>query len=529
MEPLPFIPEPATTVQNNTPASLKKAPRDTSGEDFNPMLDKAISKQEEKVLATEQSAQPAGNNETADLGKNTKKTLADTETEDTAVNNTAKGSFEDIAESTTETVSKEAANIFTEGPSNSRDIIPGELVSQAHTQKLATTEPPVNPHAELSASPNARFLVDPMAKIVDPMAKLVDPMATLSVKPLNIQQNTDPAFPPSKAGTLLMRQIQQILDEGKNEGAIVIKGSTEVALNSKESSQQLQTLSTPVLDASREIPIQARQTGLGQIMAEDTPKTAVPQSLNTETSRQNVTEQFLNAKFGSNDKNQNENTQQQSEQRGNEGQNKNTLQQVVTGSGVNTLSADAGITDTSFNQHLGMSTSTVSSTTTPPPVAVEGKYMPGATVHVPEDKMVDTLIQRFNVNPRLQTSKLSMQLHPVELGKLKVDITVKENTISANIVAGSQQVLETLDKNIARLRTVLEDQGFTIDSFTISTNTNDSSDQQLFQEQFASHQHRHFTGKSTLTKSDGDFDSLLEEQDFPLDSTEPSQGINLTA
>ncbi len=192
------------------------------------------------------------------------------------------------------------------------------------------------------------------------------------------------------------------------------------------------------------------------------------------------------------------------------------------------LSTDTTMTETSFGQQMGISTSSANTTITTP-VSVEGKYTPGSMIPVPEDKMVDTLIQRFNINPRLQTSKITMQLHPVELGELKVDITVKENTISANIVAGSQQVLETLEKNIARLRTVLEAQGFTIESFTISTKTNDGDGQQLFQEQFDSEAQEYSAGKDTSGHESDIFDTLLEEQNLSVYSPDSLKGINLTA
>ncbi len=506
MESLPFVPEPAKPVQNNTPSSVKRSSKDNSGEEFSPMLDKAVNNQEEKVSSTEQDSQPTEHNEAADLAKDSAGTIAEKNGKDNTIATGTEGSAKAIVEEL----------------SNSRSIVPGTFLSQIHATKQqtenqavpVTQQPSVNPHAELSTAPNAKFLVDPATN--------------LPVTPVIIPEQANSVSPPSTSATLLMQQIQQILDEGKNEGAIVIKGSTEVVLNSKESAQHLQTLSNPVLDTSEEVLIQAKQTGQLQTMGEDKPKNAVPQSHTSETSRQNVTEQFLNAKFGDSDKKQNENSQQQREQRGSEGQNKNTLQQTVAGNSVNVLSTDTTMTETSFGQQMGISTSSANTTITTP-VSVEGKYTPGSMIPVPEDKMVDTLIQRFNINPRLQTSKLTMQLHPVELGELKVDITVKENTISANIVAGSQQVLETLEKNIARLRTVLEAQGFTIESFTISTKTNDGDGQQLFQEQFDSEAQEYSAGKDTSGHESDIFDTLLEEQNLSVYSPDSLKGINLTA
>jgi flagellar hook-length control protein FliK len=485
MEPLPAIPEPAKAARNDTSAGVKK----NSGEEFSPMLDKAVTNKKEK--ASHADTETSGHNEDSDFAHTSQSTTEDV---------TKKPENDNLVEAAME----ESAKTFVEGLPNSQNIIPGNVAQETQSQKLQAAN---------------------QATISLP---LIDSEADLSTITVNMQEQKDAVSQPSKAGTLLMQQIQQIIDEGQNKGAIVIKGSTETALSSKESAQHLQTLSNPGLETSGDLSIQTRQTGSLQMIAEDKVKTAVPQPVNTETSRQNVTEQFINAKFADSDKKQNENNQQQNEQRSSDGQNKNTLQQTVVANSVNTLSADAGIAETGFSHQMGISTSTAPTTMTTP-ASMEAKYVPGATVLVPEDKMVDTLIQRFNSNPRLQTSKLTMQLHPVELGKLKVDITVKENTISANIVAGSQQVLETLEKNITRLRTVLENQGFTVEAFTISTKTSDESGQELFHEQFDADTQEYLAEKETEKHDSEVFDSLLDGQDLSAYSSESLKSINLTA
>ena len=160
-------------------------------------------------------------------------------------------------------------------------------------------------------------------------------------------------------------------------------------------------------------------------------------------------------------------------------------------------------------------------------MSVEGKFAPGATQIVPEKELIDNLVQRFNVNPRLQTSKLTLQLHPAELGQLKIDILVKGDSISANIVAQSQQALETLEKHMNRLRGVLEDQGFNIDTFEITLQADSDNQQNLFQEHFDSQQQFATNSRKTSGQPEDSFDTLLDSEE--LDSLHEKSGLNVTA
>lgn len=121
-----------------------------------------------------------------------------------------------------------------------------------------------------------------------------------------------------------------------------------------------------------------------------------------------------------------------------------------------------------------------------------------------------------------------MQLHPAELGELKVDILVKEGSIKANIVAQSQQVLDILEKNMPRLRAILEDQGFSDASFEITMNDDGGRQQELFQEQFAS-QEQEFSFTKSSAKTTESFGLVLDNIDESVGSSTDNTGINVTA
>ena len=120
-----------------------------------------------------------------------------------------------------------------------------------------------------------------------------------------------------------------------------------------------------------------------------------------------------------------------------------------------------------------------------------------------------------------------MQLNPAELGSLKIDILVKDDSIKANVIAQSQQVLETLEKSVPRLRSVLEEQGFRIDSFEISMDGGGGSQKELFQEQFNSRQ-QEFTSRESSTEQTDSFGTLLNIQEKTLGHDKEKTGVNLT-
>lgn len=356
--------------------------------------------------------------------------------------------------------------------------------------------------------------------VMQPLPKTIEPEALLLT-------NSHPS--PSKAGkaeTILLQQIQQIIDEGKNIGAISVKASNPSNTTPAEESAHLQSLSSMILDESEPELIQVRQTGnYVQILPGEQQKSLNLNVAKPESGRQDITEQFLNAKISdskSNTEGQSGN-QQQDTTKGGEGQ-QNKPASLNTPIGTAATSSDTTGAETSFSQHLRAGE--ISSTTTSTPI--EGKFAPGSThATVPERELVNHLIQRFNVNPRLQTSKLTMQLHPAELGQIKIDILVKGDSLSANIVAQSQQVLETLDKNMNRLRGVLQEQGFTVDSFEITLQADEDKQQNLFQEHFDSQQQLAENMTKNSAEQDNSFDALLASETDSEEQTET--GVNVTA
>ncbi len=107
------------------------------------------------------------------------------------------------------------------------------------------------------------------------------------------------------------------------------------------------------------------------------------------------------------------------------------------------------------------------------------------TQSVHENAVLQQVAQKFRISPNLQDSKLVLKLHPAELGSLKIDIQLKDGAISASILAQSQNVLEILEKNLPRLKALMEDQGLSVGEIAISLDSDVPADHNLFEDQLA--------------------------------------------
>ena len=181
--------------------------------------------------------------------------------------------------------------------------------------------------------------------------------------------------------------------------------------------------------------------------------------------------------------------------------NEPTSQFIVTGLGTQTAATTPGHT-----------------------TAAQPSTLPPGT-QVPAEELINHLVERFSINPRLQTSKISLNLNPAELGALKIDIMVKGDSIKAHIAAGSQQIQDTIEKNMPKLRTILEQQGFTVEDFKVTLESTDSSSNDFFQQQFSSSQDS--PPRATVIPGNASFEMSLNSAEEiyvgPMDS-----GINLS-
>jgi flagellar hook-length control protein FliK len=147
---------------------------------------------------------------------------------------------------------------------------------------------------------------------------------------------------------------------------------------------------------------------------------------------------------------------------------------------------------------------------------------PGAPVT--DDFVFQQVAERFQLHTRNQETQLKIQLHPVELGELKIDLTMKEGSIRAHIVAQSGQVQEVLEKNMIRLKSILEGQGFTIEEILVSIKTGDVDNFDLLQDQLSK---GNTAGQQSRRQNDSSFEDTYER--VVTAAASPATGVNITA
>ncbi|TKB25797.1 hypothetical protein FCL47_11870 [Desulfopila sp. IMCC35006] len=133
-----------------------------------------------------------------------------------------------------------------------------------------------------------------------------------------------------------------------------------------------------------------------------------------------------------------------------------------------------------FSQMVTTSQPAATPPTTPSAGTTAGTTFLPSGVPVQESEIMQQLSNRLQLSGRNMDSRINLKLHPVELGSLKIDLTVKEGSIRANVVAQSQHTSEILEKNMTKLKSILENQGFTVDEISVTAESDSVNDFNLF-------------------------------------------------
>lgn len=264
----------------------------------------------------------------------------------------------------------------------------------------------------------------------------------------------------------LLSQIQKIIDNSSETGTVSIKNARTL-LDSPTAPVNI-TQTTLAATTSPEPSLLQNTLGVDANMF----KTNGEKSGTQLTSlRQDTQQQYYEAKIslqGSNEQNTNTESNQKSDSSASQSpaSSQGTFTQTTTSSPAVDYSQAAA---------------TVAQTTIPETLSDVSKpiVLPSGTVFT-EDDIIQQLAERFQITKRQLETKLNIKLHPAELGELKIDITVKEGSIRANVVAQSLHVQQIIEKNIAKLKAVFENQGFSIDEILVTSESESVGDFDFF-------------------------------------------------
>jgi len=131
--------------------------------------------------------------------------------------------------------------------------------------------------------------------------------------------------------------------------------------------------------------------------------------------------------------------------------------------------------------------------------------------HFSEDNVLNQVMQRLRLSQNLLDSKLVMKLHPAELGELKINVQLREGSINASILAQNQQVQEILEKNLPRLKEMMEQQGLTVDEIVINLDSDLESQYNLFEDHLANDENSSSPRKTKNSQENFTVDNDSEE------------------
>lgn len=314
----------------------------------------------------------------------------------------------------------------------------------------------------------------------------------------------------------LLQRIQNIVNNGNEVGTVSIKTNTapEQATTLRT---QLATLTTVPQNLE---PIQASATsGVGKegaftALEEGVFAPALRSQQQLTSVRHDVNQQFYDAKthpqIPVSDASNSATNQQDGNltQQGSGFNQPSPLMSHAEGNNIFTLPVDAVSDPTSLQ-----TTESAKSIT-----------LPSGTV-VQDQQVLQQLVERFQVNRRQLESKIQLKLHPAELGGMEINLTVKEGSIRANVIAQSQHVQEILERNIAKLRSTLEQQGFNIEEISITTEAETVGSFDLFDQQLPNKDTSQFASQIKNTTTDPLFSIEENEESF----SDENSGVNVEA
>ena len=140
-----------------------------------------------------------------------------------------------------------------------------------------------------------------------------------------------------------------------------------------------------------------------------------------------------------------------------------------------------------------------------------------------ETKLVNQVFVRLVSGMQLGARSMVINMHPPELGRVKVSLISDNGRLSAVLHTENQQVQGVLDRNLPQLRQSLQDQGLAIADLGVSLESGEQQGQSDFEEQAAGYfQEQAFPPADTGTE---DTETVLTGS-FK-EPVSPDQGLNI--
>ena len=289
----------------------------------------------------------------------------------------------------------------------------------------------------------------------------------------------------------IIRQLQQIIHNSNETGTVSIQGTVNRFSGGMSG---------------------ATPNGVGSSQMHEPHRIFEKTGLKTQTLRQDALAQYLDAKV-------------------------NTREQGNNGSNTTNSEQQNGTNGQQFSAHLQPNASLSTEQTTGfQQVSTLMQDVPGSHAQnsgksiilssgnvVYEEDIMHQVVERFQIFKQQSDTRLTLKLHPAELGELQINLTVKEGSIKANVLAQSQQIQEIVERNLPKLRNSLAEQGFTIEEILVTTQSDSITDFNLFEQHLADR--NDYTPAVRDVKEPNSFNMVLE--DAVEKTTDWTTGVNI--
>ncbi len=166
---------------------------------------------------------------------------------------------------------------------------------------------------------------------------------------------------------------------------------------------------------------------------------------------------------------------------------------------------------------------TPAATSTPVLAAQGTPLQQTSSFTVPEQNVMEQIIARSSLRELEGKRQLTVELHPEDLGQVKLNLVQEQDRLQLHLQAQSSEVRDLLEKHLPRLQEALQQQGLRLETIQVSVDAQRNNNAQGFferQQQHASRNPWQHTNRSFLQS---------EEQHLPAQVTRHSsvKGLSL--
>lgn len=293
---------------------------------------------------------------------------------------------------------------------------------------------------------------------------------------------------------------------------------SETVAVSETKSQLTNHLNSEQLATGKFTEDSAVKSGLAKVLVVEDEAPAVLRSNDNQTNhlRQDVKGQYIEAKIEANTASQSGSGSTSSQQ----GSQQDVASNAQGQSAQTTLAATASETTQSYSQVSQGVLDTSSAKT----VTVQHPAAPFPGSNVSDEAIIQQVTQKFNLHVRNQDTQINIRLQPAELGELKIDLTYREGAIRANVFAQSQHAHEVLEKNMPRLKEILQGQGIQVEDIQVSSKADITEDLDLLNDQLGKRDNYQQPSHNHIDQEN--FNEILDS--VGVQPQNESTGVNLT-